>query len=495
MRLSLFLFILVPTLIITIVIGFLYQSYRSDDKTQYQPKIGNVEERLAVSGIVSDSEHITLSFIQAGTVADIAVHEGDQVEAGSVLATQDTSNLEAELAAAIANATALQATYQEVLEGASQETSAVAQAKIEAAQQQLEDAKRTAAAKVTQARQKLLSTGLQAIADDKDIQAEAPTVSGSYRCTETGTYTIEMYRSSSNSGYSYQTSGLEDGMYTAYTQKPGALGACGLYLHFDENSRYHKSVWSISIPNTKSDEYSNLLANYKLAQEQASSSIATAASTLSLRRHEAALTNAKPRNTTVETAWQKFKQAEAQVQKIRAELNNRQLTSPVAGTVAKHDFQLGAPASERELTLLPDIPYVVTAQIPERYVTKITLEQDARIVFDAATHTTFSAYISDISPLPSIINGVTYYEITLTLDEYPNWLRAGMNADIDIVTRSTSEYLRVPQRFIWYQDTQPYVLREVGNTVATTSITEELRGTDGFSAITDLPKDSILIAP
>ena len=58
---------------------------------------GGIEETVSATGNVSPVRQATLAFETGGSIAEVLVNEGQQVEAGEVLARLDTTSLEWEL--------------------------------------------------------------------------------------------------------------------------------------------------------------------------------------------------------------------------------------------------------------------------------------------------------------------------------------------------------------------------------------------------------------
>ena len=75
---------------------------------------GNFVREVSGTGVVEAARERTLSFATPGTVDEILVAEGDQVEEGTVLAQLDTSALERDLASSRANLQSAQAELQRV---------------------------------------------------------------------------------------------------------------------------------------------------------------------------------------------------------------------------------------------------------------------------------------------------------------------------------------------------------------------------------------------
>jgi multidrug efflux pump subunit AcrA (membrane-fusion protein) len=148
------------------------------------------------------------------------------------------------------------------------------------------------------------------------------------------------------------------------------------------------------------------------------------------------------------------------------------------------------------IKLVADGRYVLKARIPEIDITDIAVGQDASIVFDARDKETFTAKVNYISPAATLISGVTYYETELTLDNPPTWLRDGLNADIEIEVKKVTATTRIPKRFIVTEDGQNYVLKlNSQNKVATSTLSVDLMGNDGFAAVSGINVGEVIVAP
>lgn len=120
---------------------------------------------------------------------------------------------------------------------------------------------------VEQSRNNLFNTDLRAypIDDPENISKPAPQIIGNYTCMNEGQYNIDVYRSSSPSGASYQYQGLESGRSSVSTTSFGTkIGQCGLEIIFPEGFDKDEE-WIIPIPNTRSNQYEDASLAYQQA--------------------------------------------------------------------------------------------------------------------------------------------------------------------------------------------------------------------------------------
>ncbi len=174
---------------------------------------GDIANTVSVSGYIEAKKTADLSFPVVGTVTDVFVEEGDEIQQGELLATLGSRKLVALRADALASLQKAQAAYAELLAGPTEEARLVTQTNVISAQEALDEVIKTENKKVANALSALLSNDLQAYAQNPNESATPPTVSGTYTCTQEGSYNLSVYTSGTLSGYSYQLTGLEENTY------------------------------------------------------------------------------------------------------------------------------------------------------------------------------------------------------------------------------------------------------------------------------------------
>ena len=487
------------TVFIVLVVYFIFKTLFPTTPEYITATIekGSVSEMVSVSGFVEAKQVAELAFPSTGVVTDVLVEEGSQVKAGDILATLAATQLVAERAEAVSSLVAARAAYDTTITGPRAETITVAKTNLTNAKENLVRVEAEEKRKVENARTALLSSGLTAVAKNVEEDSTAPTVSGTYSCSKEGTYLIDVYRSSSQSGYSYNYSGIESGTSLVSIDQPAPLGSCGLFLLFTAGDIYGSSDWTIEIPNTRSSNYTNLSNAYALALTQSENAIIAAKNSLALASAEASLTTAPARSGEVTSAEAAIRQAEARIAAIDAKISDRSIVAPFAGTITEINITKGESAPVTSvLTLLADSAFSLKARIPEIDITKIALGQEVKAVFDAQSHETLIGKVTYISPIAKQIDGVAYFETIIELERKPDWLRAGLNADIDIIIQEKKDVLRLPKRFVFTLDDgrQAVLLRE-GDGLATTTIEVVFTGNDSFLEISGLPAGTEVIAP
>ncbi|MCA9361780.1 HlyD family efflux transporter periplasmic adaptor subunit [Candidatus Kaiserbacteria bacterium] len=485
-------------LVIILVLVMIRQVSQRDNTEVVMATVesGSVRQLVSVSGIAEAKQTAELAFPVSGTVLEVLVEEGDTVAVGDVLVTLDARTLYADRQDALAALARAVADRDELLTGPTASAREVTAETLASKQATLITTRDTEGQKVANAYRALLSSNLSAYSNDPTEDATPPIISGTYTCDSEGAYTLTIFNSKSDSGYSYKLSGLETGTYVVSTEQPTPLGTCGLRAQFGGSSIYNNSVWHIDIPNTKSPNYVASRNAYTLAVTQADTAIELAEQAVLLAEADAQNQNAPARSEAITRANAAITQAQARLARIDATIADRTLTAPFGGVVTTLDILPGETVTTAPVvTLLASNEFKVIARIPEIDIGKLAVGQAAEMIFDARTTETIWGDISFISPIATEIDGVAYYEATIQFRTLPNWIRSGLNADIEVIIAEATDALRVPKRFVNKNDTGYEVLVYRDNNLASTSVDIILEGNDGYFAITGITAGDIVVAP
>ena len=134
----------------------------------------------------------------------------------------------------------------------------------------------------------------------------------------------------------------------------------------------------------------------------------------------------------LEVADTKVVQAQAGLEKARAELAQTRLIAPYTATVVEINATEGefSPIDEPAV-ILADLSrfQIETTDLNELDVSNLQVGQGAEIQFPALVMS-ISGTISQISPKAEVVDGNVVYKIILYLDHQPNELIWGMSADV-----------------------------------------------------------------
>ncbi len=372
----------------------------------------DVVDAVLLSGRTESASAVELGFADTGRISQVFVKEGDLVSKDQLLASIDTSDL-----------------YVNDLN------------KIIREQESL----------VTNAYRNLLSSSLQAIPDDITNTALDPIISGVYTGPE-GDYRLRIYSSGSDSGKSFELSGLEQGLnqpVTTNTTVP--LGSRGLYIQFQ--SIPEVGFWTVSIPNKRSSLYAGYVNAYESAKATRDRVVA-----------DARLNN----------------------ESMLSKINKRRIYAPFSGTVASVGFKQGESTDGKQtIKLISEKDYQIILKAPEVSVAKLQVGQTVSVTLDAyGKEENFPAKIVSINPAETIVEGVPVYETRVMFDHTDDRIRSGMTAIAKITIREQKNVLALPNNFVHQEEGASFVYRLNGDNREKVTVTTGVLGSDNYVEIT-----------
>lgn len=493
------LYLLGGVLILLVALFFIVRALTTDNGDGHVTgvvSVGTVSEIVSVSGLVEAENTAELSFPVSDVTASVSVSVGDTVSEGDVLATLVQDDLLAERADKVALLEIARADRDELIAGPRSEARDVSDVAVQNADTFLARTITEQNEKVESARRALLSSDLEVLPRFADNDNEPPTVSGTYTCTDTGTYFMDVSASNAKSGYSFRISNLETGTYPVSFQYPTPLGECGLSIQFANSSFQGNADWKLDVPNMSGASYTENQNAYNLALQTRENTIKSAEEALLEAEKAQTLENASPRDEALRRANASVAQREAQLRAIDVAIEERTLRAPFDGTVTEVDIVKGETAgTEPVVTLSGNNTFTLTARIPEIDIAKMTVGQSALVIFDALQNETIPATVSFVSPLATEIDGVAYFKAKLSFENPPSWLREGLNADIDIIVTEKEDALRIPKRFLIERENLFYVFVLEGKRMTEVPVRRGFVGNDGFVEIIGLTEGDVVVAP
>lgn len=175
---------------------------------------------------------------------------------------------------------------------------------------------------------------------------------------------------------------------------------------------------------------------------------------------------------------------------LQKQLKKNIVYAPMDGLVTKKYLETGEMASVAMpiVSISGEKGFEIKADIPESDINKIKVGQRGEATFDAfLSDEIFEFEVIEIEPAATIIQDVVYYEVTFKILTQDNRIKAGMSADIDILTAEKKDVLAVSNQAIKNEDGTRYVeVLEVKDDVKTTrkiNVRAGLRGDDGLTEI------------
>ena len=151
----------------------------------------------------------------------------------------------------------------------------------------------------------------------------------------------------------------------------------------------------------------------------------------------------------VESADDNLENAENKLSNTQDSVDDYTITAPISGTVITKNAKVGDKISKSSsgtttMAVIYDLS-TMTLEMPvdELDVSSIKVGQSVEITADAVEGETFTGTVTNVSLQSSYSNGVTSYQVTVTLDDTGSLL-PGMNVDAKIILDSSENALVIP---------------------------------------------------
>jgi HlyD family secretion protein len=351
------------------------------------------------SGSLAPNDEVSLAFSAGGEVAEVLVEVGDVVQSGDVLARLDDAD--AREAVADAELQVAQAEINLALTRANVELG-LAQADLEAAQASYDDAVALAnrtGDQLTSARV-TLEQALDTLADaQEDYDA-------TWDPARDWELNIKWKKDALEAERETTQDNLERAQYELEVAQAG----------------YNLEVAGISQASVQS-AWAQVL----------NSQVALETEPLQLEQLELSLS-----------------QVQLALDSTRRALEDTKLTAPMNGTVTTLEAKVGEMASAgTPVVVLSDLAtFAVEVNLDETDVAQVSVGQETLVSVDAFPEGELVGEVTYIAPVADVQSGVVLYPVTIRLSPTEVAVRAGMTADVEIVTASQEGALIVPLRAI-----------------------------------------------
>ena len=464
-------------------------------------KRGDVRQEVSVTGRVTASDSVNMSFEKSGKVVSIATQAGARVRPGQLLVQLDSGELYAQRLQALAAVLAAQVKLDQTLSGAREEDINVTQTTLENTQRILDvvrnkdsvDTARTA-----------FNTAANAFVAYSELQLKY--LSLSYDISyKKDTALAVLYGGGSDLGradasfFLMLSGGLRQTLSQAEISPesvdiPLFLSQMknGLSLTADAVNFMYYSLGNVVATDAEKSEistiYSGVLGQMSAitAQQQA---LVTAQNNVDDAQARLALKEAPASSFDVDLARADLAKAQGDLALVEAQLGKGMLRSPVAGIVGKVVARRGEmiAAGSLAVSVISDEKFKIEADVSEADIAKIKVDDAATVKLDAyGSDTTFAAHIILINPGEDIVEGVATYQVALQFDKDDPKILSGLTADVTILTAQRQDVLYIPTRNIITRDGSKYVkllVDEESGETKEVQVTVGLKGSDGHTEI------------
>jgi HlyD family secretion protein len=466
---------LVGIIIAVLIIGWLaYRHYNTAaSPTRYLTAAAQKQTVISTvsgTGQVSEDRSVNITPQSAGKLTAVNFKQGAQVKTGNVIAIVDETNNTLSLNQAKAGLASAQASYSQMLAGATTQDIQLAQLSVSADQQALDNANTNLTTVTKQQNQAVanafsnyLNSGSQAVPNYGNIGTGAVTVSGTYSGTDQGKYTIILY--STGNGLQFSYNGLESGSGIINKTTPIALGTKGLYILFSGNI-YSGDTWIIAIPNPMSSSYASSYNTYQNAQTSQAAALTSAQNQIQSAQNKLAqdqinlqVKQLPPTQQQQQSAKAQLTQAQAQLQNAQINYDNNILKAPFDGQIAQINGQVGdqVGGSTVVATVVTNEPIAVIS-LNENDVAKIKVGGKATMTFNAISDLTITGVVAEIDNIGTVSQGVVSYNVKIAFDTQDLRIKPGMSVSASLITGVAADVLTVPISAVQSQGNINYVL-------------------------------------
>jgi HlyD family secretion protein len=419
---------------------------------------GRIEVTIGASGNVAASQQANLAFGASGTVAQVSVTAGQQVNAGQVVAQLDMTNLQLQVQEAQAALDAAQANLQQAQQPASADDIAAAEAALASAQANYDSVKAGPSKADLAAAQAALASA-QANYNSVKAGPTADSLAAAKAALDNALASLQQ----AQSAYDQVKDRPNVGQLSQSLTLQQATNA------YDEAKANYEVAKNHPTPAELAAAESQLAsAKYNLAQLQeqpTQAQLTSAEAQVASAQYQLSQLQAQPTAQAVASAQASYEQAQVALAQAQQQLGGATITTPVAGTVIAVNIQQGdaVGSGTAAIVLVPDIPPVVDANVDEADVARVAVGQDVHLSFNALPGRTITGTVASIAPTSTSVNGAVAYQVQISFTPGRLPVRLGMTTNLAIVIASADNALLVPSQAITAdrQANKYYVTRQL----------------------------------
>ncbi len=472
-------------LVMVVYFGFL-RSGKSPIVESTEVKMGNIVERVSVTGKILPVEKADLAFEKSGVIAKINVKVGDRISKGKVIASLENAGEVASLASA-------QAKLDDLVRGLRPEELGVEKSKVDSASIALENAKQDALNAVRSGYvqvQGAVNNYLDVFFDNP--QSVNPTINISTQ-SQALQYSINNKRLVVSDTLKVWKDLVDSANST--NNIAVLISRAGDYLSIIKSFTgdlstivNNLSPVSSGMSQTAIDALVSSMNSGLSAENQAITSVTGAKTNLenAIASYEQANNNFILKNAG--SSQQSINAQSATVASYKAELEKSRIVAPVDGLITKVEPSVGEFVSPGNVvfSIQSDGIYKIEAFVAESDIARIVIGNQASTTLDAyGQYVDFPAVVTSIDPAETVLEGVPTYKVVLYFNNKDSRIRSGMTANLEILTKQRSGVLVVPSRAII--DSQGSktirVLKADGKNFTIIPVETGLKGSDGMIEI------------
>jgi HlyD family secretion protein len=193
-----------------------------------------------------------------------------------------------------------------------------------------------------------------------------------------------------------------------------------------------------------------------------------------------------------------LRQAQVGLEQALYHLDGAELVAPFDGLVATVHARNGEMITGMQpmVTVVNLTPLRIQVEVDEVDVGQVRVGNPVSIVVDSLPDAQLSGRVAEISPVPTVTQGVVTYPVRISLErENIPELRVGMTANVEIITETIEQALLVPNRAVEVdrQTGQLFVERITGDTTVRTEVEVGLRSTEHSQILQGVQEGDVLL--
>lgn len=400
----------------------------------------SVTETLTRSGTIEPISQASVAFPLSGTVATVAVHVGDPVSAGTVLATLDTTSLQSQLAQKkAARAEALLTLHKDVTAAATAATTTtttttttVAAPATDAAQQAIGDAAQQVAVA-----QHVVDAALAKAKTSMDTATTACTTTPAVAAT---TATPVAVATSATATTPATAGDCTTAAQASFADQQGVASAQSALD--DAQAAYAKLLDGAA---RSASSLSSSAGRNPSASGTSSGTSSGGAGTGNGGSGGASPASITPQQLVADQAA--VDAAQGQIDVVDQSLAQATIVSPLAGTVAAVGLRVGQPAAAGSSTAAVVVVgtggYEVASAVAVTDITKVKVGNTATVVPDGTKDRVAGTVVS-IGVVPTTAGSATTYPVVIGVTGTSPGLRNGASATVGIQVAHTATAITVP---------------------------------------------------
>lgn len=429
--------------------------------TVYKIKDSSIENKVKYTGTLAACDSVSITSKASAKALSVNVEEGDFVKSGDVLARLDETDLRLSYEQAHAAYNSAVAGYNSVVNSSTKQSSAQAQQALVSAQSAYDQAKTN------------YDRELTLFNNQSTVKLAEQTYNDAKAAYEREKELYESNTSLISAQNAYNTAKDNYERMAALYEMGGIskLEFDNAKVSYDNAAAAYETAKS-STTTSMDSAYSRLVsAEENLKTAKASASTALDSAKAALTNAENSLANAKQNIGLTANANAAAKEtAAASVESARASLNlasnsvkNATITAPISGYISKCNLSAGQMASPGAEYFVIKNTNILNAEInvTESVIPTINIGTKAIISVTSAKTDNIEGSVTLVNSVKNEQTGL--YSVNVAINNDSGDLKAGMLADITLITESLDGIIKVPSEALINNNDKYYVYVADGN--------------------------------